>query len=99
MKHAGRGAESGHLHPNTCWGGPFVQLNTDKNDIKVLTGSKDYYWMKGYHLANPRSTVMGYKRRLPYFSSADVRLSGRPALSLGEAISGLPQRTWPEGCG
>lgn len=69
---------------------PFVQLNTDKNDIKVLTGSKDYYWMKGYHLANPRySTVMGYKRRLPYFSSADVRLSGRPALSLGEAISGV----------
>ncbi|PNK82392.1 hypothetical protein CEQ31_026590 [Serratia odorifera] len=26
-------------------------------------------------------------------------MSGRPALSLGEAISGLPQRTWPEAAG
>lgn len=69
---------------------PFVQLNNNKAEITVATASKDYYWMKGYHLLDPNySTVMGYKRRIPYFSSADIHVSGNHGHPIGEAISGV----------
>ncbi|BEN03308.1 hypothetical protein SMETH2_34390 [Serratia marcescens] len=69
---------------------PYIQLNNSKNEIKVNTDSKDFYWMKGYHLPNPQySTIMGYKRRLPYFSASDVKLFGNNNHAIGESISGV----------
>jgi len=69
---------------------PFIQINDEKNKIKVVTSDKDYYWMKGHHLDNPEySTLMGYRRRIPYFSNPDVMMLDDNNHAAGGKISGV----------